>query len=363
MPRCSWLVLAMVMLVVPIAGQAPGDPQPAAGWAAIQQGDAARAATVFADALRRNPRDPMLHVGAGWAAHLLGRDQYAIESLTRAQALNPKLAIAAELLGEIEYLQGDLGGAIRRFEQALPFAADRTAAMQRRLAEWRKEAAVHETLAERNEARFSVVFNGRSDNFLSGHTVALLERAFMRIGQALGVFPSQRILVTLYSEQQFRDITQAPAWAGGQFDGKIRIPVQGVSQNMDEFDRILVHELTHAMIHGLAPRGVPAWLHEGLAGYFEPRDAARAERRVQALGVVMPFSQLHDSFGRFNAAQAEVAYDESLVAVDILTRLAGPRMAVLLQGLGSGQSFEQSMALLGLQASDFEAQVIRRLRR
>jgi hypothetical protein len=35
---------------------------------------------------------------------------------------------------------------------------------------------------------------------------------------------------------------------------------------------------------------------------------------------------------------------------------------VLLQGLASGQSFDQSMGQLGLRGSDFEAQVIRRLK-
>lgn len=117
------------------------------------------------------------------------------------------------------------------------------------------------------------------------------------------------------------------------------------------------------MVHGLALRGVPAWLHEGLAGYFEPRDVASAERRMQSRGLVVPFAELQDSFSRFSAAQAVVAYDQSLVAADILLRLVGTRVAGLLQGLGNGQTFEQSMAQLGLQAADFEAQVIRRLRR
>ena len=137
--------------------------------------------------------------------------------------------------------------------------------------------------------------------------------------------PSSRILITLYSSQQFRDITDAPEWSGGVFDGKIRIPVQGAAQNMDQFDRVLVHELTHAMISGLALRGVPAWLHEGLAGYFESRDAGLAQRRVARLGFGVPLSQLEGGFGRLNAAQAAFAYDESLVAADMLMRQDHPQ--------------------------------------
>jgi tetratricopeptide (TPR) repeat protein len=362
-PTYRLLLLAVLLMVAPVAGQVPRDKTAQAGWEALQKGDGDGAATAFNEAIKRNPRDAMLQFGAGAAAHLLGRDRDAADSLNRALILDPKLASAAELLGQIEYLQGDLDVAIRRYEQALPFATgDVQTALRKRLDEWRREAAVHENLTERNDARFSVIFDGRSDNFLAGHAVAVLDRAFWRIGEKIGASPSVRILVTLYSEQQFRDITHAPAWSAGAFDGKIRIPVQGVSQNMDQFDRVLVHELTHAMIHGLAPQGVPAWLHEGLASYFEPRDAALAERRIQRSGVVAPLSQLQDGFGRLNAAQAAFAYDESLVATDILTRQLGTRMVVLLQGLASGHSFDQSMGQLGLRGSDFEAQVIRRLK-
>jgi hypothetical protein len=160
--------------------------------------------------------------------------------------------------------------------------------------------------------------------------------------ERIGAYPSNRIIVTFYSEQQFRDITHMPAWSDGAFDGKIRIPVQGVSQNMDQFEGVLVHELTHAMIHGLASCGVPAWLHEGLASYFEPRDPVTAQRRIRTSKTVMPISELDQSFSRFSAQQASVAYDESLVAVDTLMHLLGPRMAVLLQGLGNGQSFDDA---------------------
>jgi len=363
MSKCLllWLLSAVVVIVAPVSGQVANDKQAEAGWQALQQGEADRAATLFYDALRRNPKDPILHFGAGAAAHLLGRDGDAAESLKRALTLNPKLTGAAELLGEIEYRRGDTEAAILLYEQALTYAPG-AQAMRTRLDKWRKEAAVNGKLMERNDARFSVIFDGRSENGLASHTVAVLDRAFWRIGEKLGVYPSNRIFVTLYTEQQFRDITQMPAWSSGAFDGKIRVPVMGVSQDMEQFDRILVHELTHAMIHAVAPRGVPAWLHEGLAGYFEGRDSALAQRRIQSLGVVIPLSALQESFSRFTAAQATVAYEESLFVADALAHRLGTQMVVLLQGLGSGQSFDQSLGPLGLRAADFESQVLRRLK-
>jgi hypothetical protein len=190
----------------------------------------------------------------------------------------------------------------------------------------------------------------------------VLDRAFYRIVENIGATPANRVLVTLYTEQEFRDITRGPSWVAGSFDGKVRIPVKGASQDRDEFDRVLVHELAHAIVYGLAPQGVPAWLHEGLARYFEPADAAAAQRRVIASGVVIPFAHLQDDFGRFDARTAAAAYDQSLVAVDLLARTLGTRMASLLRALGRGQSFRESMGQVGLVAGDFEEQVLRRLR-
>ena len=134
--------------------------------------------------------------------------------------------------------------------------------------------------------------------------------------------------MTLYTEQQFRDITRLPAWSNGAFDGRIRVPVEGASQNLDQFDRVLVHELTHAMIWG--------WLHgcarmaaRGTRRLFRA-SRSRGGARIQARNAAMPFADLQENFTRFNAGQAAVAYEESVFAVDAHAPCR-PRMAVLLE--------------------------------
>src|ERR1700741_1806685 len=105
MPKSAvlWRLLAGFLVVSPLAAQTTIDKLADAGWEALRQGDGDRAATLFYDALRRNPRDPALLFGAGAAAHLLGRDGDAADRLKQALALNPKLTVAAQLLGEREY--------------------------------------------------------------------------------------------------------------------------------------------------------------------------------------------------------------------------------------------------------------------
>jgi hypothetical protein len=352
---------AIVLLSVSPRAQAPTSARVEAGWQALQNGDAETAAAAFHAGLLVSPRDPSLHLGAGAAAHMLGREPEAVQSLKRALELEPRLTSASSLLGEIEHQEGEIDAAIRTYEQALS-RSPANPGLRARLDEWRRESAVHDTLEHWNDQRFSLIFDGTVNQALGQRGFDVLGAAYMRIGQAIGAYPSGRITVTLYTEQQFRDITHAPSWSGGQFDGRIRIPVKGAAQNLAEFDRVLAHELTHAMIDGVANRGVPAWLHEGLASYFEPRDAALAARRLKSLGTIVPLANLQGSFESLTAGQAAIAYAESLVAADVLIKRLGADTGTLLGYLGRGQSFDDTLTLFGLAPGEFDSAFRRRFK-
>jgi tetratricopeptide (TPR) repeat protein len=359
--KCLLICAAIALTAMPLHAQAPNAARAEAGWQAVQAGDGERAATAFREALIQDPRDPTLHFGAGIAAHLLGRDTDAMQALKRALQLEPRLIGASVLLGDIEHHEGDVDAAIRTYEQALA-RAPANPSLRARLDAWRNESAVHDTLEQWSDHRFSVVFDGQVNRALGKRGFDVLDAAYWRIGKALGAYPSERIVVTLYSEQQFRDITHAPAWSGGLFDGRIRVPVKGAAQNLPQFDRVLAHELTHAMVSSLANRGVPGWLHEGLASYFEPRDPALAARHLKAMGVAVPLANLQGGFSGLGAAEAVIAYEESLVAADVLVKRLGTYTAILIQYLGKGQTFDESLSLLGVAPSEFESALMRRLR-
>jgi tetratricopeptide (TPR) repeat protein len=355
------LLIVVSLIALPLAAQSGSNAQSVPeGWKALEAGDAGRAASLFHEELQRNPRDSITHYGAGVAAHMLGRERDATISLRRALELEPRLTDAARLLGELQYREGDVDDAIRTYEQALVHAP-RDTEMQARLDTWRKEATLHRGLTQRNDGRFSVVFEGRADRPLADRAIATLDAAYWRIGKAIGGYPSSHISVTLYTEKQFRAITQAPDWADGLYDGRIRLPVKGALQNLREFDRTLAHELTHAMVSSLAPRGVPAWLHEGLASYFEPQDPARAVRMLRSTGI-LPFDALNDGFEGLSSQDAAVAYMQSLVLADALMRRVGTQMTILLQGLDRGQSVDQGLRSLGASVQDLEADLMRRFR-
>jgi tetratricopeptide (TPR) repeat protein len=291
---------------------------------------------------------------------MLGREDEAERSLKRALELNPRLTDAAKMLGEIQYTAGNVDEAIRSYEQALAQGPG-DLALRERLETWRKESTVHRGLTQRNDGRFSIVFEGRTDTELADRAVATLDAAYWRIGRAIGAYPSNSITVTLYTEQQFRDLTRAPEWSAGLFDGRIRIPVKGVRQNLRQFDRVLAHELTHAMVSSLAPRGVPAWLHEGLASYFEPQDIASAVRVLRVTGPV-PVEVLLEGFSGLNERQATAAYAESLLLADVLMRRARDRMGIVLQSLDRGQTLQESLLLVGVGIAELEADAMKRFK-
>lgn len=212
--------------------------------------------------------------------------------------------------------------------------------------------------------RFAVMFEGPAEQQLAIHATRVLGNAFWNIGKSIGAYPTAPINVILYTDKQFRDITGAPEWAGGGFDGQIRMPVRGALQRADEFDRVLIHELTHAMLRQVAGRNLPAWLNEGLAMRFEGYDAAVVERELAAARVFVPLSRLSGSFSQLTSAQATVAYFESVFATSVLTeRIGAQGVAQLLQDLDGGEPIEQAVQRFGFTFAEFESGLVRRLAR
>ena len=343
--------MAALMCAVTVAQGLHGSQAAAsarAGWDAIRAGRAADAAAAFADAIAAEPRDPALHLGAGLASHLLGQATAARHALERALTLAPGYTAAALLLGEILYRGSDLDGAIRVYEQALAHARrgpsdveGGTEQLTGRLAEWRREAALHSGFFQRHGAHFTVLFEGPADDDLAKQAVERLEEAYWRVGTALATYPEQVITVVLYTQQQFRDITRSPDWAAASYDGRIRVPMRGALARPAELERVIVHEFTHALVRGIAPHGIPTWLNEGLAVLFEPQGLERAKRQIGGTRARLPHDRLGGTFGGFSPREARLAYAQSAVAVDRLIGLAGtPAVVELLRDLARGEAFD-----------------------
>ena len=98
----------------------------------------------------------------------------------------------------------------------------------------------------------------------------------------------------------------------------------------------------------MAARGVPTWLHEGLADCFDGSDVRRKEEQVRQADARIPLARLEGSFTDLTAKEAALAYAESAVAVHMLLDDVGaPAMVSLLTDLGHGvplaTAFERNM--------------------
>ena len=339
------------LLAVALAVSPPQSAPPtsaAAGrqaWDTLNAGRIREAAAAFDDALRKNPTDPTLLLGAGLAAHQLGQLDAARRFLVDALKQDPSLTPASLLLGDVLYATGDLASAISTYEAGLTYAPDHKV-LRTRLEGWRKELALHDRFAQKLADHFTVLFEGPAEEALARKAADILEAAYWRIGSTLNTYPADVVTVVLYTREQFRDITQSPEWAGGAFDGRIRVPVQGALANLAEFERVLTHEFVHALVRTVAPRGAPQWLNEGLAMNFDGTDMTVMRTRLDATPAAPALAALERSFAGLDRAAASAAYARSALAVRQLLDESGPialmsLLADLSRGVPLPQAFER----------------------
>ncbi len=353
-------VLVVCLVCVAPVVRAQDFPAPE-GWAALERGDGSKAASVFREALERDPGNPLLQYGSGMAAHLLGREDAALAALKKAVEIEPRFVQAHVSLGEIAYVQGDLDLAIRSFEAALKLLPGNRQ-IRAQLERWRREAGVHQQLTDRVGVRFRVLFDGTRQQALGDRVERVLESAYWRIGKLLNSYPAETISVVLYTGRQFTDITRAPAWAGGSYDGRIRLPVGGAMRTPADLDRVVIHELVHAIIASAARGGnVPAWVNEGLASHFESASHAWVTATIGATREIIPLEDLQEPFGDLDSRSALLAYAESTVAARLLVERLGPNTGLFLQMVGGGTSVDDALTALRVQPASFHAEWRRRV--
>ncbi|MEO5897996.1 MAG: tetratricopeptide repeat protein [Vicinamibacterales bacterium] len=342
MEHLTALALAVALGAAVPTQQISAVDQARGAWDALKAGRPDQAAAAFDRALRVAPQEPTLLLGAGIAAHLQGQSEPARRLLFDALKYDPTLTDASLVLGDVLYRSNDINGAIAVYEQALVHAPDHKQVASR-LEAWRKEAALHDRFGQKLGDHFTVLFEGPAEAELAQRAVAILEAAYWRIGGALYTYPSSVITVVLYTREQFRDVTQSPEWAGGLYDGRIRMPVRGAMETAREFERVLAHEFTHALIHDLATRGVPVWLSEGLAVNFEGSDLDAQVARLKRVEARPALAALEGSFARLDVNAAKYAYAQSAVAVRLLLEEAGASAVVgILTDLGRGTAFAEA---------------------
>jgi tetratricopeptide (TPR) repeat protein len=306
----------------------------------LNQGDHRGARDAFEEAVKYFDADPAAHLGLGIANYHLKDDRTAERELQRALELNPREKTAYLVLGDMAQRKDDLGSAAAYWEKALELEPSNDA-LKSRLERIRREHRTEKDFSRDVASHFSVKYEGREKIETGRIILRILEDAYGEVGRALSYYPDHEIAVILYSNQQFQDVTDAPGWSGGIYDGKIRIPIGGIERETPGLRRLLLHEYTHAVVRGITPRRVPTWLNEGLAQYFEGKEVGSRQnemlRQLAQAGKVPALSELEGSFLGLSGPQASYAYLISLSAVrHMVDRYGMYRVKMVLEELSAG---------------------------
>ncbi len=283
-----------------------------------------------------------------YASLLLDMNRFAdaVPYALEATRLAPNSADAHALLGYAYFHSERTKQAIAEFQRALEITPDPT--VQKLLELAQREQSAEAGFGEQETGHFTVRYEGgKAPAALRAAIIQTLERHYDDLVREFGISPRQNIVVSLYTEQAFFDVTHAPAWSAAQNDGKLRIPISGLDSVNSELSRVLKHELAHSFIAQITRNRCPTWLNEGIAQVVEPSSAAPFGAplgRMFAHDAEIPLNTLEGSFSGFDDRTAYIAYGESLAAVEYIVQTYGMSDVVrLLQRIGEGASTESAL--------------------
>jgi hypothetical protein len=258
--------------------------------------------------------------GSATAAQLLAENRpgEALALAERALAVAPKDPQILAFAGVAAYRNDMAARAAGYLRDALAIRPD--AAVAKLLERIEREQKADRTGEPLHSTRFLFRFDpGILPRETARTLLGTLEQEYTRISFELGCRNAERLAVIIQTRDDYMQATGAAEWSGGQFDGRIRVPLPEGDGAGPEVRRTLAHELVHAC---LAATGTwPAWLHEGLAQRLsgETLGAARraAIRAAAKAGTVPKLGEFSKSWSRMNGANAALAYATSLYAVEL----------------------------------------------
>jgi|SRR5579872_5421250 len=291
----------------------------AAAQFGISVGDFEQAAAHYNVGLRYAPDKVGLLLEVAYFR--LRRSEYstALNLLDHARRIEPDSAEVAKLSGWAYYGLNRTSDAVSEWKRALAQKPDPE--VQSALEKAQRDAQEESSYREGETLHFRLRYNGSAAPELARDVLRTLEAEFDEIASTLNYVPPEPIGVILYTNQTFVDITRAPAWVGALNDGRIRVPVEGLTSMTQELARVLKHELTHSFVGQKTGERCPVWLQEGIAQYMEgKRSRTSAGTLYAAYQRHMEFSlaSYESSWMNLPRETATSAYAWSLATVEAI---------------------------------------------
>ncbi|MGA7855565.1 MAG: tetratricopeptide repeat protein [Candidatus Acidiferrales bacterium] len=330
-------------------GAAAIDKVAAAHYAAAQflvgKGDTNSAIDHYREALSFAPDN--LGLLLNLAVLYLRQSQFttAMDPLEHARTLAPDSPDVAKLMGWAYYGANKMDQAVAEWQRSEKLRPD--AEVERALDKAERDKAEEESYREGETAHFVLKYNGSATPDLARGILRALEDDFRDLESELDFTPPEPIGVILYTEEGFADITRAPSWVGALNDGRIRIPVQGLTSVTPELAHELKHELTHSFIGQKTHNRAPTWLQEGVAQYMEGRrttDSAGQLLNAGSQGALPALSSLEGSWMGLSGGSAALAYAWSLAVVESIIQTGSiADISRLMDAINTAPNTEQAL--------------------
>jgi len=311
----------------------------------LSHGDMEHALTDERTALTYAPENPLLLLNVAYMH--LRRSEYkqALDYLERARRVAPENPDVPKLAGWAYYGLNKLNQAVSEWQRALALRPD--AEVQAALEKAQRDKQEEENYRENESTHFTLRYSGASEPGLAREMLRALEAHFSAIESELNYTPPEPIGVILYTQQAFEDITRAPGWVGALNDGRIRVPVQGLTQLTPELSRVLKHELTHSFVRQKTRANAPTWVQEGLAQWMEgKRSGVNASMllRVYDAKQAMSLGDLEAPWLRFSSDVVGYAYAWALANVEYIVKVEGMTgVERILDRLAAGSTTEAAV--------------------
>ncbi|HYL63840.1 MAG TPA: hypothetical protein VE077_14570 [Candidatus Methylomirabilis sp.] len=296
-------------------------------------------------ALRYSGEEPAILLNVAYIH--LRRSEYkqSLDYLERAERVAPENADVAKLEGWAYYGMNKVPQAVAAWKRALALQPD--AEVKTALEKAERDEKEEANYKENESSHFTLRYSGAAEPELAREVLHTLEAHFSAIESELNYTPPDSIGIVLYTQQAFADITRAPGWAGALNDGRIRVPVQGLSEVTPELSRVLKHELTHSFVRQKTGGRAPTWMQEGIAQWMEGKrageNAAELLQNFEA-GKAIGLSQLEGSWMTLSDDAAAYAYAWSLAGIEFIVQSGGMGdVERILERIGSGSSTEQAL--------------------
>jgi tetratricopeptide (TPR) repeat protein len=284
------------------------------GIDALELGELARAIALFEGCLAARPDEKIF-----------------AENL--AEALARKSNLDFDSADDEERAQALLG--MRRALELAPARKD----IELRLSQMERLAKSEAGFWKDSSEHFELSYDGERSDLLGGafQITPQLERAYQQYGELFDTSPVEKgrpkIRVVLYRREGFHEATGIGHWAGGLFDGTVRVPVEDMQKEKLDLERVLRHEIAHAFVSSAGGAKVPGWLNEGLAQYLEYENLSARATRVQNARSrlrgkpLLPLAELQKSLADLaDDEKIQLAYSEGLALVEAIERNYGERV-------------------------------------